>query len=313
MAKILVGGSIAYDNIMDFPGEFKDQILPDKIQSLNVSFLVNSLKRVRGGTAPNISYNLALIGQEPYVVGTAGLDFTDYSHWLNQNGVNTQYIRILPDDYTATCYITTDSSNNQITGFYPGAMSKDIEISLKAIELKDIDMMVVAPTEPAAMVKWARECTEIGLPYLFDAGMQIPRLSESELAEGIRGAKIAVFNEYEYDMMLKKTSMTKQDILDMVELLVITMGGKGSRLLSGSSAVEVPAAKPVRVVDPTGAGDAYRAGLLKGYFEGASLEEMGLYASVSAVYAVENKGPTEHKYTIDEFNKRYYDNFRKKL
>lgn len=309
MGKILVCGSIAYDNIMDFPGRFKEHILPDKIHNLNVSFLVNSLKRLRGGTAPNIAYNLALTGQNPAIVGTAGRDFSDYRDWLNENSIDTEYIRLLEDDFTASCFITSDISGNQITGFYPGAMARDCEISLKHLDLDDVQMAIVAPTEPDAMIKWATECRELDIPYLFDPGMQIPRLSGQELIEGMMGASIVVFNEYEYDMMMEKTMLSTDDLLCNVELVVITLGEKGSILQNRREKVQVPAAKPIEVVDPTGAGDAYRAGLLKGYFEKTSLQTMGKYASVTAVYAVEHKGATEHRYTMDEFDMRYNENF----
>ncbi|MFZ5985889.1 MAG: carbohydrate kinase family protein [Bacillota bacterium] len=309
MSKVLVCGSIAYDHIMEFPGLFKDHILPDKIHALNISFLVDSLKKMRGGTAPNIAYNLALVGLEPIIVGTAGQDFFEYRNWLNENGVDTCYVRILDGDYTASCFITTDMANNQITGFYPGAMSKDTEITLKGIDRDDISMVVIAPTEPDAMIKWAVECTEMGIPYLFDAGMQIPRLSGPDLIKGILGAKIAIFNEYEYNLMLEKTGLSKEEILNSVDIIVETLGAKGSILRTWDERVHICAAKPIKVVDPTGAGDAYRAGLLKGYLEGASLEAMGRLASVTAVYAVEHKGGQGHKYTLREFNERYNQNF----
>lgn len=309
MTKVLVCGSIAYDHIMDFPGLFKDQILPDKIHTLNVSFLVNSLKKMRGGTAPNIAYSLALVGIKPYIFGTAGQDFPHYGKWLNDHGVDTGHIKIEADDYTASCFITTDLANNQITGFYPGSMARDPELSLKDIPLSDYGMVVIAPTEPHAMIKWATECLELGIPYLFDPGMQIPRLSSDELAMGILGAHIVIFNEYEYSMMLEKTKLTQEKILEKVKLIVITLGEKGSLLIDRQQQVEVPAAKPKQLVDPTGAGDAYRAGLLKGYFEGSSLELMGKYAGITAVYAIEHKGGTGHKYTAAEFQKRFDENF----
>ncbi|MCL6589486.1 MAG: carbohydrate kinase family protein [Firmicutes bacterium] len=309
MKRVLVCGSIAFDHIMDFPGLFKDHILPDKIHALNISFLVNSLKKMRGGTAANIAYNLALIGESPVILGTAGQDFSEYRDWLNQAGVDTKLIKVLADDYTASCFITTDLANNQITGFYPGAMAHDPELSLKTIDLTDIALVVIAPTEPAAMIKWALECKELGIPYLFDPGMQIPRLSGADLRQGILGARIVVFNEYEYTLMLEKTGLTREEILNSVDLLVETLGGKGSFLGAKHKRVHVQAAKPTVVVDPTGAGDAYRAGLIKGYFEGASLEKTGQYASITAVYAVEHKGGTSHKYTIAEFNQRYQENY----
>jgi adenosine kinase len=309
MARVLVGGSIAFDHLMNFPGRFKEQILLEKIDHLSVSFLVAGLKKIRGGTAPNIAYNMALVGMEPVIIGTAGQDFPGYCNWLNENGVDTKYIRVLPDDYTASCFITTDLDNNQITEFYPGAMARDPELSLKELGSDEIAMMVIAPTEPAAMIKWALECRELGIPYLFDPGMQIPRLSAAELISGILGARIVIFNEYEYSLMLEKTGLTREEILNTVELIVETLGEKGSRLTNKERCVHVPAAKPIQIVDPTGAGDAFRAGLLKGYFEGASLELMGKYAGVTAVYAIEHQGGTGHKYTIAEFKQRFKENF----
>jgi len=309
MGKIIVAGSIAYDHLMEFPGYFSEMIIADSIDKLNVSFLVKSLKKVRGGTAPNIAYNLALIGLEAEILGTAGSDFGSYRQWLEENGVGTSLVRIREDDFTASCFINTDLSGNQITAFYPGAMAYDVRISMREIPMDDTSMVIIAPTEPAAISKWCDELQRIGIPYLYDAGMQIPRLAPEDLVKGILGAKIAIFNEYEYAMMRKKTGLTMGDILARVEIVVITLGEKGSELRTKSETVRVPAARPVRVVDPTGAGDAYRAGLLKGYFEGASLETMGRYASVSAVYAVEHRGATEHRYTLEEFYARYRENY----
>jgi len=309
MGKVLVCGSIAYDNIMDFPGLFSEQILPDKIQALNVSFLVKSMKRVKGGTAPNIAYSLALLGEKPMILGTAGKDFFEYRDWLDKNGVDTSYIKIVEDDYTATCYITTDVKNNQITGFYPGAMALDPKLSLIDMDLTGVYLVIIAPTEPEAMTKWATECQKLGVSYIYDPGMQIPRLSSKELTSGIMGAKIAIFNEYEYDLMKEKTGLSKDEILSSVDLLIVTLGDKGALISSRNQAVQVGVAKTVKVVDPTGAGDAFRAGLIKGYLEGASLEKMGRYASISAVYAVEHKGATEHFYTIDEYKARYKENY----
>lgn len=307
--RIIVAGSIAFDHIMDFPGYFRDQIIPDRIDELNISFLVKSLRKVRGGTAPNIAYSMALTGQMPEILGTVGSDFEGYRQWLEQNGVGTELVRVKNDDFTASCFINTDLANNQITGFYPGAMAYDPDISMHDVSMEDVSMVVIAPTEPAAMSRWCDELQKIGVPYLYDSGMQIPRLEPQELTRGIMGAEIVIFNEYEYEMMNRKTGLTVSDILDRAGIVVVTLGEKGSELWSRNDHVRVPAARPQIVVDPTGAGDAYRAGLLKGYFEGADLKRMGRYASVTSVYAVEHKGATEHKYTIDEFMKRYRENF----
>ena len=309
MRKILVCGSIAFDNVMDYPGHFKDQIVPDKLHTINISFLVNTLKKVRGGTAPNISYNLALIGEKPVIFGSAGMDFSEYMEWLNENNVDTSKINIVPDLYTASCFITTDLNNNQLTGFYPGAMSMDKDLRLKDIDLQDVAMVIIAPTEPSAMIKWTQECTELNIPYMFDPGMQIPRLSGEDLIKGIMGAEIAIFNEYEYNLMLQRTGLSEGDILDNVNIVIETLAAKGVMIRTKTERVYVPAAQEFRVVNPTGVGDAFRAGVLKGYFEGASLEKMGKYGNISAVYAIEHQGATEHKYSMSEYLERFNNNY----
>ncbi len=306
---VVVLGSIAFDNLMQFPGLFSEHILPCNIGSLNVSFLVDSLRKSRGGTAPNIAYNLALAGLKPAIAGTAGCDFAEYRQWLENCGVDTSFVRISEDDYTATCFITTDKAGNQITGFYPGAMAKDEMISIRDVISEDTAMAVIAPTIPAAMAKWACECAGSRVPYLYDPGMQIPRMEPEDLAAGILGSAITVMNEYEYMMMKKKTGLDKSDIVKKVKLFVETLGAGGSILTTGEGEIAVPAARPLRVVNPTGAGDAYRAGLLKGYLEGMPQEIIGKYASVTAVYAVEYMGSTEHYYTADDFIKRYEENY----
>jgi adenosine kinase len=307
--RIIVGGSIAYDNIVRFPGRFEDNILPDQVQALNVSFLVDSMKRIQGGTGANIAYNLALVGEKPVLMGTAGKDFAEYRRWLQSHGVDTGLTRVVEDDYTASCTIITDLGHNQITSFYPGAMDRDREISLLDVPVDGLSMVVIAPTEPGAMIRWALECQQRGLPYLFDPGMQIPRLTRDDLVAGIRGARLLVLNEYEYHMMQNKTGLTRQEILGQAETLVITLGARGSIIAWGSEEEVIPAAKPQVLVNPTGVGDAFRAGLLKGYLEGRPLSVMGRMGSVSAVYAVEHQGATEHSYTLDEFYQRYEENF----
>lgn len=309
MRKIIVCGTIAYDNILQFPGLFSEQILIDKIDNLSVSFVSNSITKSKGGTAPNIAYNLSLIGENTVIIGSAGRDFDMYKKWLDDNNIDTSKINIKEDYYTALCFVVTDSSNNQISGFYPGAMSKDSEISLNNIDMRDVQLVVISPSDPTAMVKWAIECQKLNLPYLFDPGMLIPRFSKEDLIQGIRGAKILVSNEYEHSLMLEKTNMTREDILNSVELIVETLGEKGSNLITRDGKVHISAARPVEVLDPTGAGDAYKAGLIKGYLESLPLETIGRMASVSAVYALEHIGTTEHKYNYQEFLKRYSENY----
>ena len=309
MRKILVCGSIAFDNVMDFPGHFQDQIVPDKLHTINISFLVNTLKKVRGGTAPNISYNLALLGEKPVIFGSAGIDFAEYQEWLDENNVDTSKIKIIEDLYTASCFITTDLANNQLTGFYPGAMSMDKDLSLKDTDLTDVAMVIIAPTEPSAMIRWTQECKELNIPYMFDPGMQIPRFTGEELIKGIMGSEIAIFNEYEYTLMLQRTGLSEGDMLENVKIVVETLGAKGVMIRTKTERVYVPAAQETRVVNPTGVGDAFRAGVLKGYFEGASLEQMGKFGNISAVYAIEHAGATEHKFSMDEYMKRFNENY----
>lgn len=309
MKKVVVCGSIAYDNIMQFPGLFKDHILPDKIHTLSISFVVDSFTQSRGGTAPNIAYSMALLGLKPIVFGTAGKDFMPYKTWLEENGVDTSSIRMLDNDFTASCYIMTDNSDNQITSFYPGAMAKDPELSLKNVDLTDVGLVVIAPADPTAIVKWAKECREIGVPYMFDPGMSLPRLTGEQLHEAVLGASFLVVNEYEYPLLCERTGLAEETILEHVDVIVNTFGKRGSAIITKDKKVMVTAAEAACVIDPTGAGDAYKAGLVKGYFDGSSLEEMGRYGSVSAVYAIEQKGCSSHRYTLDEFLKRYAENY----
>lgn len=309
MRKILVCGTIAYDNILEFPGLFSEQILPDKIDNLSVSFVGNTLTKSKGGTAPNIAYNLRLIGENPVIIGSAGKDFDLYRKWLDENDIDISCINIREDYYTSVCFVVTDTLNNQISGFYPGAMSMDTEISLNNIDVKDVKLAVIAPADPAAMVKWAMECQNLNLPYIFDPGMLIPRFSKNELIQGIMGAEILVSNEYEHSLMLEKTGLTIEDILSKVALVVETLGENGSNLITRDDKIHISAARTEKVLDPTGAGDAYKAGLIKGYFENLPLETMGQLASVTAVYALENKGTTEHRYNYKEFLERYKENY----
>lgn len=309
MNKIIVSGSIAFDNLMTYPGVFRNSILPEKLDDINLSFLVNGLKKQRGGTAPNIAYSLALMNLETSIFGTVGCDFDGYKKWLNDNNVGTEYVKVLDNEYTASCFNTTDEEANQLTFFYPGAMAFDSELSMKSIDTNGLYMVIIAPTDPGAMEKWVKECKEYNIPYLYDPGMQIPRIDKESLAFGILNSKILVLNDYEYEMMKEKTSLSDIEILNSVDLMVITMGAKGSMLKRGNEEKFVKAAKINRLVNPTGAGDAYRAGLLKGYIEGRSLDEMGKLASITAAYAVEFQGATEHKYSLDEFYTRYKENY----
>ncbi len=307
--RIVVTGSIAYDYLMVFPGHFKDHILPDKVHVLSVSFLVESMRRQRGGTAPNIAYNLALLGERPTVMGTVGEDFAEYRLWLEEQGIDTGAIKPIPDEFTSSCFINTDLQDNQITAFYPGAMAHAATLSLKASNLQDADLVIIAPNDPLAMARYAAECRELGIPYLYDPSMQAPRMSAEELREGFSGAKVLTGNDYEFGMMAEKLGISEAELRSLVPITVVTRGEQGASIYADGEEFVIPAARPRQVVDPTGAGDAFRAGFVKGMLHGLSWEVVGRLASLSAVYAIEQRGTQQHHYTLQEFVERYRENF----
>lgn len=307
--RIIVTGSIAYDYIMVFPGHFKDHILPDKMHILSVSFLVDSLKRLRGGTAPNISYNLALLGERPTIAGTVGEDFAEYKAWLDAQGVDTSGIKEISGEFTSSCFINTDLKDNQITAFYAGAMAHATSISMHEENIRSAELVVIAPNDPAAMAKYAAECTLLGIPYLYDPSMQAPRMSAEELEAGFKGARILTGNDYEFGMIAEKLGISEAQLRRRVPITVMTRGEAGALITVEGEEFEIPIATPRQVVDPTGAGDAFRAGFVKGLARGFSWPVVGRMAAVSAVYAIEHAGPQQHSYTIAEFVERYRENF----
>lgn len=307
---VLLSGSLAYDHIMVFPGHFEDHILPDKIHVLNVSFLVDSLDRLRGGVAGNIGYSLALLGAPCRIVATVGVDFDEYRLALEQRGVDTSGIHVIQDERTASAFITTDRSDNQITGFYPGAMTRAREVSTDA-HLDGVKLGVISPTDPAAMVRHARELAAASVPYIFDPGQQIIALSGSALSEGIAAARMLIGNDYEFAMISEKTGKTRDELIRACETVVVTYGELGSTIYDGRGAGEyrIPAARASKVVDPTGAGDGYRAGLIRGMLAGLAWDAAGRVASQAATFAVEVKGTQSHEYTLDEFVRRFTESF----
>lgn len=307
---ILVTGSLAYDYIMDFPGHFKDHILADKLHCINVSFLVDKLKKQRGGCAANISYTLALLGESPRIVAAAGRDFAEYSAWLSEQGVDVSAIHTVDDEVTATCFITTDKADNQITGFYVGAMTRAKDISLKASAGTNPQICIIAPDDPGAMLRHADEAREAGIPVLYDPSFQVTAMEGDKLWSGAIKAKAIVLNDYEYAVFCEKTGKTTQQILDEVEMLIVTLGEKGSQIRTKDGGViDVPAAKISDVVDPTGAGDAWRGGFTAGLVRGLPLEVCGRLGSVASAYVVEQYGTQNHAYTRSEFQARYESNF----
>jgi adenosine kinase len=313
--KILVTGSIAYDRIMDFPGYFKDQILPEKIHILNVSFLVKQLKESFGGTAGNIAYNLSMLGLRPTILAHVGAkDFLLYEAWLKKNKVNLSQLKILPGQHTASAYIITDQADNQIAGFYPGAMGMPItsKLSAKSYQLK-ANLAIVSPQNPVDMIKLPKLFKQKRTPYIFDPGQQTTSLSGSQLKQAILGSKILIGNDYEINLISKKTGWKNGDLAKKTEILVTTLGEKGSIIKQGDKVCKIPPAKPKNTSDPTGAGDAYRAGLIYGLLKNWPLPKVGRLAGLVSVYTVEKYGTQTHQFTLKELGKRYWLNFKEKL
>jgi len=295
---------------MDFPGYFKDHIMPEKIHVLNLSFLVNTMKRKRGGVASNIAYTMALLGAPPALFASVGAnDWAAYEAEIRELGIDTRFVEVVPDEFTATCYITTDMDNNQITGFYTGAMSRDKQRSLKSVPRNELDLVVIGPTEPEPIVQFTRECQEMGVPYVYSPIWQIIRMSGDELAEGLRGAKVVVANDYEYELIKDKTGLDQHGILDHAEMVVTTKGKHGSIIMTRDEVAAIPAATPTQVLDPVGAGDAYLGGLVYALNAGMDIHRAGRVAALAAVYAIEGYGTQAHFYTREEFAQRYKDNF----
>lgn len=305
---ITVTGSLAFDHIMDFPGNFADHIMPDKIHQINLSFLVNTLKKLKGGTAGNIAYNLALLKQPVSILGTAGNDFREYNEFLKNSGVDISRIKIIPGESTSSAFIMTDLSDNQITAFYPGAMSKNA-----ALFLDQENLVVIAPNDPAAMINFTNQCQTANIPFMLDPGMQLPRLAAEDLKNMIQGVTILIGNDYEINLLKEKTSLDDNQILSKVQILVTTLGAQGSTIQTKDSVMQIASAKPTQVTDPTGAGDAYRAGFLAGWTKNLDLKTCGQIGSIASCYAIEEYGTTSHKFTTHEFCARYKENFGEEL
>jgi adenosine kinase len=305
--KLIVTGSIAYDYLMSFPGKFTEHFLAEHMQRLSLSFLVDSMDKRRGGCAPNIAYTLALLGERPYLMGTAGQDFGEYRHWLDAAGIDTSLVRQVPDKFTASFFCSTDTENNQIASFYTGAMAHAAELSFRTID--GPGLVIVSPNDPAAMIQYAEECRTLKIPCIFDPGQQCARMSGPELRDGIAGARIVICNDYEFELIRQKTGMGEGDVLDVAECLMITRGEEGCSIYQKGSRTDVKAVAPSRIVDPTGVGDAFRGGLMKGLAVGAPYPTCAQLGSVAATYALEHLGGQSHAYTPAEFKARYEAQF----
>jgi adenosine kinase len=304
---LIVTGSIAYDYLMSFPGKFTDHFLAEHLQRVSLSFLVDTMDKRRGGCAPNIAYTLALLGERPKLMATAGQDFADYRQWLEAAGVDTSLVGDVAGKVTASFFCSTDSENNQIASFYTGAMAHAAELSFRSAG--QVDLAIISPNDPVAMVQYADECRTLGIKFIFDPGQQCARMSGEELASGIEGAFMVICNDYELELIRQKTGFGEAEMLKQVGLLVVTRGEHGSTVFDGSDRIDVPAVPPHQIADPTGVGDAYRGGFMKGLAERASVEVCARLGSVAAAYALEHLGGMSHNYTLEAFQRRYEAQF----
>jgi len=295
----LICGSMAFDSIMVFGGRFKDQILPDKIHMLNVSFLVPQLRREYGGCAGNIAYNLGLLGDAGYVMATVGRDFAPYAQWMRDTGVSQDHIRVIDSEHTAQAFITTDLDDNQITAFHPGAMQHS---HLNEVgQARDIRLGIVSPDGRDGMLQHAAQFAAAKIPFIFDPGQGLPMFDGADLRLFIEEATWVTVNDYEWQMMQQRTGWSTADVVRHVKALIVTRGADGSTIYTPGGEITIPAAKPAAVVDPTGCGDAYRAGLIHGLLHGKDWAVTGRIASLLGAIKIAHKGTQNHRFTVPEF------------
>lgn len=301
---VVATGSIAFDYILSYSGRFRDHILLDKTHILNLSFLVERLEKRRGGVAANYAYNLALLGYPSAILATAGRDADEYRAWLAERGIDVHGLRLIDDVMTATGFTTTDSEDNQLTGYYGGAMLRADILGLHDT-VTDPEVVIIGPNAPAAMARLVRECRERGVRWVYDPSHQLSSMPVDDLADGIRGAWILIGNDYEVELIQQRTGRDLRALIEDCEMVVTTRGRHGSQLMTRDGAIEVPAAAAETEADPTGAGDAYRAGLLAGLLQGLAPRAAGMVGALAAAYVVEHTGTVEHMYTRDEFAQRF--------
>jgi adenosine kinase len=305
----VITGSVAYDYLMRYPGRFRDHFLPDQLDNISLSFLVDSMRRERGGVACNIAYNNKLLGGNPLIFATVGQDFGDYRRWLEQQGIDTTYIIEIADEFTASFFSNTDLDGKQIASFYSGAMLHARYHSLRDHGLETAGLVLISPNDPLAMVNYALECRQLGIPFALDPSQQVARLSGDDFRACIPGAAYLFCNEYELAIIQNKTGWSVDEIRSQVEMLIVTLAERGSSIYRAAESFLVPAAQPERVANPTGAGDAFRGGFFAALQAGLPLDVCGRVGSLCAVYAIESVGPTGYSFTRDEFASRYEINF----
>ncbi len=283
-------------------------LLADQLHRISLSFLVDSMKRQRGGTAPNIAYTLALLGDHPTIMATAGQDFAEYRTWLEQQGIDTSAIVEIADEYCASFFVNTDQAQNQIASFYTGAMSAAAQLSF-ATHAPDAKLVIISPNDPTAMRQYPQECRQLGIPFIYDPSQQTARFSGEDLLNGLEGCAMLTTNEYEYHVIQEKTGLNEQQILSRVQGLLVTKGAEGSTLFAGGERHEIPPVLPQQVVEPTGAGDAYRSGLMRGMQLRLPWGVAGRMGALAATYVLEQLGTQSHRFTKEQFVARYRQHF----
>ncbi len=299
----LICGSFAYDNIMVFPDHFKNHILPDKVHMINVSFLVPDMRKEFGGCAGNIAYNLKLLGEEPIPMATVGKDFESYAYWMDKKEISRKHVKVLEDNFTGQAFITTDLDDNQITAFHPGAMNFSHKNNINDAE--DIRLGIISPDGRDGMLQHASQFHQAGIPFIFDPGQGMPMFDGDDLKEFIRKASYVTVNDYEWQLMQERTGYNAGDVASQVEALIVTLGGEGSLIYAGGHKYTIPVARPEAVIDPTGCGDAYRAGLLYGLLKQLDMETTGCIASLMGSIKIQSHGTQNHSFTLDEFKSRF--------
>jgi adenosine kinase len=302
---IVLTGSVAFDYLMTFPGYFKDHILPDKLDSISLSFLVDKMTVQRGGIAPNIAYTMALLREKPRLLATVGEDFNEYRLWLESKGIDTSAVHVIQGVHSASFFANTDRSNAQIASFYPGAMAYAGNFGFSDLPAPKPDLAVISPNAPEAMERFVEECPRLGIAYFYDPSQQIVRMEAEVLWAGILGAQALFVNDYEFGLVQKMTGMSAEDILRTAQFVVVTCGKKGSDIYTPSGVIHIPIVPTQQVVDPTGVGDAFRGGFLVGYARGWSLELCAQMGTLAATYCIEQTGPQGHAYTPEEFVTRF--------
>jgi len=307
----LICGSFAFDNIMVFQDHFKNHILPDKIHILNVSFLVPRMRREFGGCAGNIAYNLKLLGGQPLPMGTVGIDFAPYADWMDRHGIDRRHVKVVENTLTAQAFITTDLDDNQITAFHPGAMEHSHVNSVT--DAQDVSIGIIAPDGRDGMLEHARQFSAAGIPFIFDPGQGMPMFNGDDLKHFIMDATWVTVNDYEAQLMQERTGWSPAEIAQHVEAFIVTRGGDGSLIHRKQGTLDIPAARPKQILDPTGCGDAYRAGLLYGLMHKLDWPTTGRIASLMGAIKIEHAGTQNHQFTRTDFEGRYEREFRERL